>query len=262
MTFNDLDLAERLDIAREAHAYFAQKLAELSDEEMSGPSLLDGWTRKHLVGHVGYNAAALCRSSTGRPPGGDTDVRVGGASGTRDRRGRNAQRRVVSKLSSRAALNSTRSGARSRTPPWTAEVRTAQGRTVPASETAWMRKPRGVDPRGRPRQRWTVRGLPGRGARLASRRHRRHGRRKARVRVGARGGDRRFVVVEDGPPVPTWSRDRLPPWCAGRRAAARAASPPAANCSRRAGSEAPEPAGCPDFDRHFRVDIDSNMSSN
>ena len=23
--------------------------------------MLDGWTRKHLVAHVGYNAAALCR---------------------------------------------------------------------------------------------------------------------------------------------------------------------------------------------------------
>ncbi len=61
MGFHDLDLPERRLIARRGTAFFAQRLAELSDDELEADSLLDGWTRKHLVAHVGYNAAALCR---------------------------------------------------------------------------------------------------------------------------------------------------------------------------------------------------------
>ncbi|NHU49753.1 maleylpyruvate isomerase N-terminal domain-containing protein, partial [Rhodococcus sp. A14] len=61
MGFHDLDLSERLLIARRGTAYFAQRLAELSDEQLSEPTGLAGWSRRHLVAHVGYNAAALCR---------------------------------------------------------------------------------------------------------------------------------------------------------------------------------------------------------
>jgi maleylpyruvate isomerase len=61
MSFHDLDLSERRLIARRGTALFAQRLAELSDDDLEAGSLLDGWTRKHLVAHVGYNAAALCR---------------------------------------------------------------------------------------------------------------------------------------------------------------------------------------------------------
>ena len=61
MDFNDLELSERLLIARRGTAFFAQRLAELTDDELDGDTLLDGWTRKQLLAHVGYNAAALCR---------------------------------------------------------------------------------------------------------------------------------------------------------------------------------------------------------
>ena len=61
MRFHDLELSERLLIARRGTAFFAQRLAELTDDELDGDTLLDGWTRKHLLAHVGYNAAALCR---------------------------------------------------------------------------------------------------------------------------------------------------------------------------------------------------------
>ena len=47
--------------ARRGTAFFARQLGELPDDELDGPSLLPGWTRRHLVAHVGYNAQAIAR---------------------------------------------------------------------------------------------------------------------------------------------------------------------------------------------------------
>ncbi len=53
MGFNDLELSERLLVARRGTAYLSQRLAELTDDELDGPpTLLDGWTRRHLVAHL------------------------------------------------------------------------------------------------------------------------------------------------------------------------------------------------------------------
>ncbi|MFC9518955.1 maleylpyruvate isomerase family mycothiol-dependent enzyme [Nocardiaceae bacterium NPDC056970] len=140
MGFDDLDLAERLDIAREGTAYFAQKLAALSDEEMSGPSLLGGWTRKHLIGHVGYNAAALCRILDWAATGVETPMYAS----TEQRAQEIDEGATLSAGSLRNlfAENAARLDEKWRNLPdraWDAEVRTAHGRSVPASETAWMR---------------------------------------------------------------------------------------------------------------------------
>jgi len=138
--FHDLELSEQLQLARRGTAFFAQRLAELRDGELDRPTLLAGWTRKHLVAHVGYNAVALCRlldwAATGeeRPMYESTDHRnreiAEGATLTAA-----ALRNLVSHTVAR--LNE-----RWRNLPdsaWTAQVRTAQGRTIPATETAWMR---------------------------------------------------------------------------------------------------------------------------
>lgn len=53
--------AGTLALARRGTAYFARKLNELSDADLYGPSLVPGWTRAHVVAHVGYNARALAR---------------------------------------------------------------------------------------------------------------------------------------------------------------------------------------------------------
>jgi maleylpyruvate isomerase len=52
---------EELDWARRGTAYFARKLNELHDDELDAPSLVPGWTRRHVIAHVGYHARALCR---------------------------------------------------------------------------------------------------------------------------------------------------------------------------------------------------------
>lgn len=53
--------AEDLVLARRGTAYFARKLNELADRDLDAPSLVPGWTRRHLVAHVGYHARALTR---------------------------------------------------------------------------------------------------------------------------------------------------------------------------------------------------------
>lgn len=140
MAFNDLDLAQRLDLAREGTAYFAQRLAALSDRELDAPCLLEGWTRRHLVAHVGYNAAALCRILDWAATGIETPMYA-----SMEQRGREIDEGATLSAGSLRNLfthTAARLDEKWRHLPdtaWGAEVRTAQGRLVPATETAWMR---------------------------------------------------------------------------------------------------------------------------
>ncbi|MFK3781141.1 maleylpyruvate isomerase family mycothiol-dependent enzyme [Agrobacterium sp. NPDC089420] len=47
--------------ARLGTAYFARKLNELSDDELACPSLVPGWSRRHVIAHIGFQARALAR---------------------------------------------------------------------------------------------------------------------------------------------------------------------------------------------------------
>jgi len=53
--------ASDLLLARRGTAYFARKLNELGDAELDWPSLVPGWTRRHVVAHVSYHARFLAR---------------------------------------------------------------------------------------------------------------------------------------------------------------------------------------------------------
>ncbi|MBO9112566.1 MULTISPECIES: maleylpyruvate isomerase N-terminal domain-containing protein [Rhizobium/Agrobacterium group] len=53
--------AETLAWARLGTAYFARKLGELSNEELDLPSRVAGWSRRHVIAHVGYQARHLAR---------------------------------------------------------------------------------------------------------------------------------------------------------------------------------------------------------
>ncbi|MDQ0304836.1 maleylpyruvate isomerase N-terminal domain-containing protein [Ancylobacter polymorphus] len=48
-------------LARRGTAYFARKLNELDDEALALPSRVPGWSRRHVVAHVGYHARGLAR---------------------------------------------------------------------------------------------------------------------------------------------------------------------------------------------------------
>ncbi|WP_040691031.1 maleylpyruvate isomerase family mycothiol-dependent enzyme [Nocardia vinacea] len=138
--FAALPLAERLLIAHRGTAYFARRLAELTDDELDGGTLLPGWTRRHLVAHVGYNAAALCRLLDWAASGVETPMYESPEQRSREiEEGATLPPAAIRNVFTHTAA---RLGERWRNLPasaWDAFVRTAQGRTVPASETAWMR---------------------------------------------------------------------------------------------------------------------------
>ena len=132
--------AAELDWVRRGTAYFARKLSEVTDGELREPSLVPGWTRAELVAHVGYNARALTRLLEWASTGVETPMYL------TDRQ-RNGEILLGGTLPARALRNlfahsEVHLNVEWRDLPdacWDAEVRTAQGRTVPARETAWMR---------------------------------------------------------------------------------------------------------------------------
>jgi len=126
--------------ARRGTAYFARKLNELRDDELDAPSPLPGWTRKHLVAHVGYNARALARLAEWARTGVEMPMYA-------STEGRDAEIELGSTLPPRALRNLfhhaevhlnvewrdlTDAG-------WDVLVRGLDGRSFPARETAWMR---------------------------------------------------------------------------------------------------------------------------
>jgi maleylpyruvate isomerase len=140
MGFNDLELSERLVIARRGTSFFAQRLAELTDDQLDGATLLEGWNRRHLVAHLGYNAVALCRLMDWALTGVESPMYE-----SLDHRAREIEEGAT--LNAAALRNlfdhsTARLDEKWRHLPadrWDAQVRTAQGRGVPASETVWMR---------------------------------------------------------------------------------------------------------------------------
>ncbi|MCK6209550.1 maleylpyruvate isomerase family mycothiol-dependent enzyme [Georgenia sp. EYE_87] len=132
--------ARELAWARTGTAYFARKLNELTDEELYGPSLLPGWTRAHLVAHVGYNARALTRLCEWARTGVETPMYASTTQrNTEIDRGATLPARALRNLFAHAEVHLNVEWRDLTDEQWDHEVRTAQGRTVPARETAWMR---------------------------------------------------------------------------------------------------------------------------
>ncbi|PXY34157.1 maleylpyruvate isomerase N-terminal domain-containing protein [Prauserella flavalba] len=112
----------------------------LSDGDFDAPSALPGWTRRHLVAHVHYNAEALRRlvgwANTG------IENRMYASTEQRNAEIEEGSRLPVATLrelvhgSARALAEDLDSLPEQ---AWRNEVVTAQGRRVPASEIPWMR---------------------------------------------------------------------------------------------------------------------------
>jgi len=131
---------EELALARLGTAYFARKLNELTDAELDEPSLLPGWTRRHVVAHVGYNARALTHLTEWARTGIPTPMYTDG--GQRERqlqRGATLPARALRFLVDHSAVHLNVEWRDLTDAHWDAPVITAQGRTVPVRETAWMR---------------------------------------------------------------------------------------------------------------------------
>jgi maleylpyruvate isomerase len=136
----DPALSAALLIARRGQAYFSRKLHALSDEEFDRPSLLGGWDRRHLIAHVGLNARALTRLTHWAATGEETpmydspeqrDAEIALAATHHPQALRN--------LSDHAAVHLNVEWRDLTEDAWSHPVRTALGRTVPVSQTIWMR---------------------------------------------------------------------------------------------------------------------------
>ncbi|WP_404380907.1 maleylpyruvate isomerase family mycothiol-dependent enzyme [Knoellia locipacati] len=124
----------------EGTALCRKAIADLDEKTVRMPSALDGWTRAHVVAHLAANADAVGNLATWARTGVETpmysspqqraeDIEAGSARSLDDLRewfDRSADRLAASFH----ALSADQ---------WEAPVRTAQGRTVPATETPWMR---------------------------------------------------------------------------------------------------------------------------
>lgn len=137
---SDPDLLDQLLTVRRGTAFWHRKVDELTDAELDEPSLLNGWSRRHLIAHVGYNARAVGRlvlwANTGvehpmysSPEARSTEIDLGAS----------MPARALRHLNHHAAVSLNVEWRDSPDEAWSHQVRTAQGRTVPMSETVWMR---------------------------------------------------------------------------------------------------------------------------
>ena len=137
---HNISIDERLETVRLGTEHFAEALAELYDADLDGDSLLPGWTRRHVVAHVGYNALAIARlvewANTGietpmyeSPEARDNEIAHGAALSARELR----------RLFEHSAAELERAWRGLPEKNWTKQVKTSKGLLVPASETVWMR---------------------------------------------------------------------------------------------------------------------------
>jgi maleylpyruvate isomerase len=137
---DDPALAEALLTARRGTAYFTRKLGELTDEQFTAPSLLPGWSRAHVIAHVGYNARALTRLLEWASTGIETPMYAGPEQRAQEiEDGATLTPAALRHLVTHSAVHLNVEWRDLPADRWTAPVRTAQGRTVPVAETAWLR---------------------------------------------------------------------------------------------------------------------------
>ncbi len=112
----------------------------LPDIDLTGPSLLPGWTRQTLLAHLARNADALvnlltwARTGVETPMYASADARDEEIAQTAARPGAEVRAEFAGSQAGLAAAMEQLPAA-----AWQAQVRTAQGRMVPATEVPWMR---------------------------------------------------------------------------------------------------------------------------
>ena len=136
----DPALAAGLLLARRGQAFFSRKLNELADEQFDGPSLLPGWTRAHVAAHVGLNARAITHLTEWAATGVETPMYSTPTEREDDIEfAATLPIQAIRNLSAHAAVHLNVEWRDLTEDAWTREIRTAQGRVMPVSETVWMR---------------------------------------------------------------------------------------------------------------------------
>jgi maleylpyruvate isomerase len=122
----------------ERHAGTA--LGRLTDEELPAPSLLPGWSRQHVLAHLARNADALVNLLNWARTGEETPMYA--SAEERDAQIAQTAELPPARLRGEVLAATERLATAMRGLPasaWTAQIRTAQGRTVTAAEIPWMR---------------------------------------------------------------------------------------------------------------------------
>jgi len=137
---SDPEIKAGLLLARRGTAYFSRKLNELRDDEFDEPSGLPGWDRNHLIAHVGYNARALTHLTEWAATGVEHPMYESPEARREEiELGATLNPVALRNLSAHAAVHLNVEWRDLPDEAWNAEIRTAQGRVVPASATVWMR---------------------------------------------------------------------------------------------------------------------------
>ena len=131
---------ETLDWWERGELHLGTVLGRLTDGEFDAPSLLPGWSRRRVLAHLARNADALVNLLTWARTGVETPMYP-------STEAREAQIEETATLPDDAlraevlAATERLAGAVLTLPveAWSAPVRTAQGREVPAAEVPWMR---------------------------------------------------------------------------------------------------------------------------
>jgi maleylpyruvate isomerase len=133
-------LEESLAWSAEGTELCRKAIASLDEPAYAAPTLLAGWSRRHLVAHLAANAEAIGRlvswARTGR------ETRMYSSPGQRQadiEAGAKLSGRELTAWFDRSAGELSAAMAALPADAWQSEVVTAQGRIVPASETPWMR---------------------------------------------------------------------------------------------------------------------------
>ncbi|MFI7484268.1 maleylpyruvate isomerase family mycothiol-dependent enzyme [Kocuria sp. M1R5S2] len=136
----DEQLKSQLLLVRRGTAFWSRKVNELADDELDGASLLPGWTRRHVIAHVGYNARALTRLVQWANTGVETPMYSSPAARNEEiAYGATLPARALRHLDAHASVSLNVEWRDTPEEAWHHEVRTAQGRTVPLTETVWLR---------------------------------------------------------------------------------------------------------------------------
>jgi maleylpyruvate isomerase len=126
------------DWADEGTRLLLKNLERLTDAEVDGPCALPGWTRRQLLAHVASNAEAIGRLLTWARTGIETPMYSSPQQRMADIEA-GARRADLRDWVHHSAADLAQSMDSLTCEAWSAEVVTAQGRIVPASETPWMR---------------------------------------------------------------------------------------------------------------------------
>lgn len=133
-------LADSRRWVREGNALLAQGVAGLGETGFSADSLLPGWTRKHLVTHIAANADALGNLVSWARTGVETPMYASAqARNAAIERGALLSAVALDACLARSAEALDEALSRLTEEQWQHEIRTAQGRKVPATEIPWMR---------------------------------------------------------------------------------------------------------------------------